>query len=170
MDITIERASTKDAGQILEIYRYYVENTAVSFEYTAPSIEEFSLRIENITKKYPYLILKADNKILGYAYAGVFKDRKAYDFSVETTIYIHKDQRKKGFGKMLYQALEKELKLMGITNLYACIAFTEKEEMYLTKDSEFFHSKMGYTTCGRFHKCGVKFGRAYDMIWMEKIL
>ena len=71
---------------------------------------------------------------------------------------------------MLYEALEKELKKMGILNLYACIGYPATEDEYLTKNSAEFHEHLGFTKVGEFHKCGYKFGRWYDMIWMEKII
>ena len=78
--------------------------------------------------------------------------------------------RKKGVGRLLYQALEEELKKMGILNLYACIAYPVVEDEYLDKNSALFHEHMGYRKVGEFHKCGYKFGRWYSMIWMEKII
>lgn len=71
---------------------------------------------------------------------------------------------------MLYEELEQELAKMGILNLYACIGYPEAEDEYLTKNSAQFHEHMGYTKVGEFHKCGYKFQRWYDMIWMEKMI
>ena len=154
----------------MEIYSYYVENTAISFEYVTPSLEEFRERITTITKKYPYLVLEEEGVIMGYSYAGVFKGRAAYDHCCETTIYLDRDSKGKGYGRALYEALENALKEIGIKNLYACIGDPETEDEYLTKNSEHFHSHMGYTKVGEFHKCGYKFGRWYNMIWMEKMI
>ena len=74
-NIVIRSASVNDAEALLNIYAYYVENTAITFEYDVPTLEEFTHRIENTLKKYPYLVAEKDGEILGYAYAGVFKDR-----------------------------------------------------------------------------------------------
>jgi phosphinothricin acetyltransferase len=71
---------------------------------------------------------------------------------------------------MLYEALEEKLKEIGILNLYACIGYPVEEDEYLTKNSAEFHAHLGYTKVGEFHKCGYKYGRWYDMIWMEKIV
>ena len=81
----IEKVSTADAEELLAIYAPYVEETAISFEYEVPSVDEFRNRIEQISAKYPYIKAVVDEKIAGYAYAAGFKDRKAYDWSVETT-------------------------------------------------------------------------------------
>ena len=169
-NMIIRTATANDAEAILNIYAYYVENTAITFEYDVPTLEEFTHRIENTLKKYPYLVAEKDGEILGYAYAGVFKDRAAYDWSAETTIYLKQDAVKCGIGRMLYEALEKEMKKRGFLNLYACIGYPIDDDEYLTKNSAEFHAHLGFETVGEFHKCGYKFGRWYNMIWMEKII
>lgn len=168
--ITVGNAELKDAERLLEIYDYYVKNTAITFEYTTPTIEEFRGRMEKTMQKYPYLVAEKDGVIAGYAYAGAFVGRAAYDWSCETSIYLDKNARRCGIGKTLYAALEKELKKMGILNMYACIGYPDNEDEYLTKNSAEFHSHIGFTQVGEFHKCGYKFGRWYNMIWMEKII
>lgn len=85
-------------------------------------------------------------------------------------IYIDRTFHGQGIGRMLYEALEERLKAQGITNMYACIAYTEQEDEYLTNASVRFHERMGFQLCGTFHRCAVKFGRSYDMVWMEKFL
>ena len=166
----IRTAETADAKRLLEIYDYYVRNTAITFEYDTPSLDEFTARMVKVMKRYPYLVIEKDGHIEGYAYAGIFKDRAAYDWSCETTIYIDHDARKTGMGRMLYEALEEKLKAMGILNMYACIGYPDTEDEYLTKNSAEFHEHLGFLKVGEFHKCGYKFGRWYDMIWMEKMI
>lgn len=167
----IEKVIETDAKELLEIYAPYVRNTAISFEYEVPSIEEFTERIRNISSKYPYIKAVDDKgEILGYAYAGAFKGRAAYNWSVETTVYVKEGNRKTGVGRALYETLEETLKKMGVLNLNACIAFTETEDENLTNGSMHFHEKMGYSYVGTFHKCGYKFNKWYDMIWMEKMI
>ena len=166
----IRSARTEDAPRLLEIYSYYVQNTAISFEIEVPSENEFRSRIENTLKKYPYLVLEEGGRIEGYAYAGVFKNRAAYDCSVELSIYIDASSTGRGYGRKLYEALEEKLKEQGITNLYACIASPIAEDEYLDNNSEEFHKHMGFTRVGTFNKCAVKFARSYNMIWMEKII
>jgi phosphinothricin acetyltransferase len=169
-DILIRTAQVSDAEKLLEIYRPYVERTAISFEYEVPSVEEFARRIQTTLQMYPYLVAECDGEILGYAYASSFKGRRAYDWSVETTIYIKYGCTKQGIGKKLYQALEDELRRQHILNANACIAYIEQEDEYLTNNSMQFHAHMGYRLVGTFTKSGYKFGRWYDMIWMEKML
>lgn len=166
----IRYADADDAEKLLEIYSYYVLNTAISFEYTVPSVDEFRERINNTLKKYPYLVLEENGELLGYCYAGPFKTREAYKYSVENTIYLKKGLQKKGYGRILLEELEKELSDKGFTNANACIAYTENDDEYLNKNSMEFHAHMGYRLVGTFHKCAYKFNRWYDMIWMEKFV
>lgn len=167
----IRTAEMSDAEAILSIYAPYVENTAITFEYDVPSIEEFRMRIEGTLKKYPYLVAETDEEgIIGYAYAGVFKGRAAYDWCVETSIYVKQNAHGRGIGKALYSELESRLKAQGILNVNACITWMDEENEYVTHQSPDFHSHLGYTKCAHFHKCGYKFGRWFDMIWMEKMI
>lgn len=144
------------------------ENTAITFEYEVPVPEEFRSRIRNTLKRYPYLVIERDGAIQGYAYAGPCVGRAAYGWSCEVTIYLDKAFRKCGLGRKLYGALEDRLREMGILNLYACIAWPEQEDEYLTGNSAEFHARLGFAQVGKFHQCGYKFGRWYHMIWMEK--
>ena len=105
----IRKAELSDAERLLEIYGFYVRNTAVTFECRVPTLEEFTARIKETLKRYPYLAAVREGRIEGYAYAGPLKNREAYDWSCETTIYLDPDARKQGIGRMLYEALEAEL-------------------------------------------------------------
>ena len=168
--ILIRDAVLEDAERIWEIYDYYTKHTAISFEWDPPSLEEFEGRMKRIMERYPYLVAEQDGRIAGYAYAGPFVGRTAYDWCCELTIYLAPDARKCGMGRMLYEELEQRLKRMGILNLYACIGYPEKEDEYLTANSADFHAHLGFQEVGRFHNCGYKFNRWYHMIWMEKII
>ena len=168
---TLRIATADDAAKLLEIYSYYVLNTAITFEYEVPTEEEFARRIRNTLQRYPYLVAQAGGLIMGYAYAGPFKERAAYQWSVETSIYVHKDYRHLGIGALLYRELEKILKEQNILNVNACIACPAREQdPYLTKDSISFHEKQGYRLVGEFRQCGYKFNRWYNMVWMEKFI
>lgn len=167
-EIKISIASPEDAGELLKIYGPYVQETAVSFEYTVPSLDEFRQRISHTLEKYPYLKAEKDGEVIGYAYAGPLHPRAAYAWSVETSIYVKKDKKHLGTGKLLYEMLERILKEQNILSVNACIAWPEKEDEYLTRDSVRFHEHMGYHKVAEFHKCACKFGRWYNMVWMEK--
>ena len=166
----IRKAVPEDAPALLEIYRPYVEKTAITFECDTPSPEEFRERICRISSRFPYYVAEDNDVILGYCYAASFHPREAYSWCAETTIYLREDFRQKGLGRLLYDALEKELREMGFSNLYACVAVPEEEDEHLTFNSFDFHRHMGYTPLGTFHQCGYKFHRWYHMVWLEKLI
>lgn len=161
--IHIRLACPEDAENLLAVYAPYVEHTAITFEYVVPTVEEFRQRISHTLERFPYLAAEADGKIVGYAYASPFKTRAAYDWAVETSIYVDQAEKGRGIGKMLYQNLEELLKKQHIINVNACIT-------YPNSDSIAFHEALGYKTVAHFTKCGYKLGQWHDMIWMEKMV
>lgn len=169
-NISIRDVQISDAPRLAEIYSYYVENTAVSFEYNAPTADEFVKRIEQTTEKYPYLVCIDGGKVVGYAYAGEYSTRQAYDWTTTTSIYVDKEYRRKGIGTLLYAELEKRLKEQGIVNLLAGVATCEEEDEYLTHDSSKFHVCKGYTQVAHMKSVGKKFDRWYDLLWYQKRL
>ena len=170
LKIRIRPAKPEDAEKLLAIYAPYVEQTAITFEYEVPIVEEFRERIHNTLKKYPYLVAEQTGEPVGYAYVGPFHDRPAYDWAVETSIYVDQNKKRMGIGKKLHEALEEELRNRGFLNMNACIAYPAQEDEYLTRNSVEFHAHLGYRMVGQFHQCGYKFHRWYDMVWMEKLL
>lgn len=169
--VVIRPASPEDAASLLNVYAPYVRETAVTFEYEVPSPEEFRERIERTLERWPYLAAEAGGEVLGYAYTGPFKERAAYGWSAETSIYLRQDQRRQGLGRRLYGALEDLSRAQGVRNLNACIGVPAAEgDPCLTRDSLDFHARMGYRLVGEFHACGYKFGTWYNMAWMEKLL
>lgn len=167
-NVVIRVAAVEDAEKLLQIYAPYVINTAITFEYEVPTVQEFRKRICHILKRYPYLVAEKNGELLGFAYASAFHERAAYDWAVETSIYICMNRRKMGIGRKLHDCLEKLLKEQGILNLNACIAYPRSEDEYLTKNSVEFHTHLGYRLVGEFYQCGYKFNRWYNMVWMEK--
>ena len=132
----IRIATPEDASAIQSIYRYYVEHTAITFELEVPSVEEFQGRIKKTLERYPYLVAEEDRVIIGYAYAGIFYDRRAYDWSAEMSVYVQKGIHGKGVGTALYEKMEELLKKQHIVNLFACITHPNAE-------SEAFHAARG---------------------------
>lgn len=164
----IREALEKDADRLVEIYSYYVKDTAVSFEYEVPSVEEFANRIRSIKEKYPYLVYETNGRIMGYAYASAYSVREAYNWTVATSIYLDKDCRRNGIGTALYEELEAKLAEQGIVNALAGVAYTDMEDEYLTHDSYEFHKKRGYIKVAHMPRIGKKFDRWYDLLWMQK--
>ena len=169
-EVKIRVAEPQDATALRAIYKPYVEKTVITFEYAVPTVEEFSERISKTLQRYPYLVAEYKGAILGYAYTGPFVGRAAYDWGVETSIYLDENNKKMGLGKRLYAALEKISQAQHILNMNACIGYPQVEDEYLTKNSVEFHAHLGFRMVGIFHQCGYKFKRWYDMAWMEKII
>lgn len=175
--LRVRVAAPSDAAELLSIYAPYVEKTAVTFELAVPTVEEFERRIAKTLERYPYLVVETAGRwpdeppeIVGYAYAGPFKTRAAYDWAVETSVYVREDMRRCGIGGMLYRALEAALRAQGVLNMNACIAYPAEEDEYVTHTSTRFHESFGFRMVGVFRQCGHKFGRWYDVSWMEKHL
>lgn len=166
----VRNATLDDAARLVEIYDYYVQKTAITFEYQTPSVSQFQERMTTTLARYPYLVVEKDQIVQGFAYAGPMSSRPAYDWSCELTIYLDPNAQKNGMGRGLYAAMEKILKAMGIINLYACVAIPEVDDAYLNMNSANFHQHLGYIKVGQWNQCGYKFGNWYHIWWMEKQL
>ena len=143
------------------IYKHYVEYTNVSFEYQVPTIEEMKYRMKKTMEKYPYLVAVDNGKVIGYTYASEFQQRAAYQWDVELSIYLGDKYHGKNIASYLYNAMFMILNKMNIQNVYACITHPNER-------SEAFHHKMGFLDVGIFYKCGYKFGKWHDVIWMDR--
>ena len=163
MSVTLRPARPEDAPELLAIYAPYVTDTTVTFEYDVPTVEEFAGRIRRILSRYPYLVAEEDGVILGYAYAAAFRERVAYVWSCEVSVYVRMDRRRQGVGRKLYTELERILRQMNIASMDACIS-------YPNKGSIKFHSDMDFERVARFSKCAFKHGKWVDVVWMQKIL
>jgi phosphinothricin acetyltransferase len=166
--LIIRAATVADAEALVAIYAPYVQSTAITYEYEVPSLDEFSRRIETYSQKYPYLVAEADGIPVGYAYASPLGSRPAFDWSIETAIYVREDCKGMGIGRALYEKLEEILRLQGIRTMTAAVATVAHDDPYLTNASLSFHLRMGFTPVGTFRNCGCKFGRWYDLTWLEK--
>lgn len=166
--ICVRAATPQDAEQLLEIYTPFVISedcsvSNVSFELAAPSLAEFRQRIVDISNKYPYLVGEKDGQILGYVYCHPYRERLAYQWSVEVTIYLAPAGQGKGLGRVLYEAMEEILRLQGITMLYSCITLGNEHSIKM-------HEALGYRLIGTFSKSGYKNGQWLDTVWLEKQL
>ena len=166
--ICVRAATPQDAEQLLEIYTPFVISedcsvSNVSFELTAPSLAEFRQRIVDISSKYPYLVGEKDGQILGYVYCHPYRERLAYQWSVEVTIYLAPAGQGKGLGRLLYETMEKLLCLQGVTMAYSCITLGNEHSIKM-------HEALGYRLIGTFSKSGCKNGQWLDTVWLEKQL
>lgn len=161
--IQIRMATIEDTDRLLEIYAPYCKETVITFEYEVPSKEEFKERIQNILKKYPYLVAELDGKIVGYAYVTPYKSRAAYQWCVETSIYVDMACHAHGIGSLLYTKLIEILKMQRIRNVYACVTLPNEK-------SEALHKKFGFVLIGRFPGAGYKADGWHDIGWFEKHL
>ncbi len=161
--LEIRIAHKGDARELLGIYEPYVVMTPITFEYEVPTLEEFENRIMTTKQSYPYLVATVDGVIAGYCYAAAFKSRAAYQWAVETSIYLSESFHGGGVAKALYEKMEEILTRQNICTLIACITYPNNKSVR-------FHEKFGYETVAHFHKCGFKLGQWRDVIWMEKTL
>ena len=159
----IRPAKPEDAQQCLDIYRYYAENTAFSFEENAPTVEQMAQRIADISRIYPWLVYEQDQVVLGYAYASQFRPRPAYRWSVEVTIYLDDKAKRLDIARQLYQELFAVLIKLGYYNALAVITEPNPE-------SERFHLKLGFRKIGTFESIGYKLNQWNDIGWWQKQL
>ena len=164
-EVVIRDAVPADAERIREIYDYYVRHTAISFEYETPTREEMRERMHRTMARFPYLAAERDGVVQGYAYAGPFKERAAYDWCCELSIYLAQDARKCGMGRRLYAAMEERLRDMGVLNLYACITCPDREDEYVSRNSMEFHSHLGFRQVAEFRSCGYD---GCDQFWKRR--
>jgi len=159
----ISIASLEDCHGILSIYEYYVLNTAITFEYDVPSVEEMQSRMKSIQMKYPFLVAKLEEKIVGYGYATDFRHRAAYQWSPECTIYLDKNFSGKGIGKTLYKKLFEILKLQGFYNVFGGVGLPNDASVAL-------HLKMGFREVGIYENIGYKQGKWHSTKWFQLTL
>lgn len=159
----IRQATVNDSNDILDIYSYYIENTSVSFETETPTVIDFSSRIYLIINTYPYLVYLRNDKIVGYAYASRHRERAAYQYDVDVSVYIKNSLHSQGIGTALYNNLFEILKFKKYYNAYAGITLPNEKSIAL-------HYKFGFKEIGVHHNTGYKFNKWHDVIWFEKQL
>ena len=166
--VCVRAAAPEDAEQLLEIYTPSVTSedcslSHVSFEFAAPDVEEFRQRIQDISKQFPYLVGEVNGQILGYVYCHPYRERLAYQWAVEVTIYLAPAGQGKGLGRLLYETMEKLLCLQGVTMAYSCITVGNDHSIKM-------HEALGYRLIGTFTNSGYKNGQWLDTVWLEKQL
>jgi len=156
----IRCATEADAKGILAIYAPYITDSAVSFEEEIPSEAEMAGRIRSITETYPYLVCEDGGEVAGYAYASKHRQREAYRWAAEVSVYVHPEFRGQGVASLLYSKLFSILKYQGFTCLLAGITIPNLPSI-------FFHEKMGFEKIGEFKNIGFKLGNWHHVGWWE---
>jgi len=162
-EISLRPAASDDAAAILDIYAPVVRDTAASFEVKPPSVTEMQARVQTILADYPWLVAERDGRILGYAYASRHRPRPAYQWVVETSIYVHPDARRQGLAARLYTALFDILQLQGLYKAYAVITLPGLSSVGL-------HESLGFRQFAVYKAVGFKLGAWRDVGWWERVL
>lgn len=158
--MNIRLATVNDSAALLQIYAQYID-TAITFECVLPTAQEFAHRISDITKDYPYLVCEENGTIVGYAYAHRQKEREAYQWNAELSVYLDQSFTSKGLGKKLYCILIEILKLQGIKTIYGGVTVPNEK-------SEKLHRSLGFKHIGTYHNTGYKCNQWQDVAWFEK--
>ncbi|MCX6319422.1 MAG: GNAT family N-acetyltransferase [Bacteroidetes bacterium] len=161
--LTLRLATPGDARGILDIYAPYIENTSFTFETEVPSVEAFAERISSYLQQWPWLVVEENGVIAGYAYAARHRERVAYQWSVECSVYVHDDYHRRGIARVLYETLFSILQLQGFRNVYAVINLPNDKSVAL-------HENMGFTYFATYEKVGYKLGRWKNVGWWRLIL
>jgi L-amino acid N-acyltransferase YncA len=156
--VTVRIASPDDAAELLDIYSPYILNTAFTFETEVPGTDQFRRRIDKYLQKYPWLVAEVSGRIAGYVYGSVHREREAYQWTCECSVYIQDNFKGRGLGTLLYDALFQILKLQGFRNVYAGITIPNE-------DSEKLHHKLGFVKFADYENIGCKFDRWHSVGW-----
>ena len=156
----IRLATEKDAAATLAVYAPYVTETAVTFDYEVPSETQFAEKIQHIIADFPWLVCEINGEIIGYVYASKHREKTAYQWSAESTVYLSSNYHRKGIAKILYETLFALLKLQGYVNVYAGVTLPNEK-------SEGFHLAQGFEVIGNFTKIGYKLGKWRDVRWYQ---
>lgn len=163
MSVVLRDATEADAPALLAIYRPFVERTAVSFELEPPGVAEFAGRIARAQAGWAWLVAEEGGRCLGYAYGSTHRERAAYRFSTETSVYIAEGARGRGVGRRLYAALFERLAARGYCNALAVIALPNDASVGL-------HRAVGFEPVGTIRRAGRKFDAWHDILWMQRKL
>ena len=163
MSSIIRLATEQDAEQVLLIYAPFCGHSPVSFEVQPPTLDEMQQRIAKVLQKLPWLVCERDGKVLGFVYAALHRDRAAYQWAVDVSVYIHPAVRCSGIGRALYTSLFKILVLQGYYSAYAGVTLPNT-------GSERLHEVMGFEPIGIYRGVGYKCGAWHDVGWFERSL
>ncbi len=161
--LTLRMAVPEDAPGMLAIYAPCVENTSITFETEVPSEEEFRGRIERVTVQYPWLVCESERRIVGYAYASKHRERAAYQWSADLSVYVAPDRHRVGIASALYGGVMLLLERQGYYTVFAGVTSPNPA-------SEAFHRAMGFQRIGMYENAGFKLGEWHGVTWYQKAL
>jgi len=159
----IRTATDQDAKQIVDIYNHYIKTSTVTFETTLLTEADMQNRISSILLKYPYLVFEEEGKIVGYAYANLFRTRVAYEHASESSVYVHPDHFKKGIATKLYDALLTEMRDYQLKTAIGGITLPNEASVVL-------HEKFGFKKVAHFEQVGYKFDQWLDVGFWQLML
>lgn len=162
-DLRLRVATTEDAPAVADVYRPYAEETAVTFELAAPSAEAVAERIAATLETHPWFVAETDGAVVGYAYAGTFRERAAYRWATELSVYVDRERRGEGVGSALYGALLETLERQGFASAYGVVTLPNPESVA-------FHEARGFERVARLPAAGYKLGEWHDVGWYERSL
>ena len=157
----IRYANFADARVIAAIYAHYVHKTSITFVAEAPTTADFVSRISD--PRYPFFVAENNDRVVGFAYASMFRTKAAYRWDVEVSIYLAPGIEGEGIGSELMEELLAAVEKQGYINVYSCITMPNDRSVNL-------HKKFGFEEIGRFRRAGFKMGQWHDVIWMGKNL
>ncbi|WP_103384429.1 arsinothricin resistance N-acetyltransferase ArsN1 family B [Pseudonocardia dioxanivorans] len=160
---TIRLATASDAAAVAAIYAAYVRDTAISFETTPPDTATMARRIDHTLQRLPWLVGEIGGRIVGYAYAGELRQRPAYRWAVEVSVYVDLTARRTGLGRELYRVLLDMLAAQGHVQAFAGITLPNDASIGL-------HRTLGFAHVGTWHDVGFKLGRWHDISWWQRRL
>lgn len=161
--VQVRLAKPGDAGALAAIYAPYVQNTAITFEYEAPDAAEFEQRIRRVQAGFPYLVCEMDGQPAAYAYAARFRERAAFQWDAELSVYVTERFHRRGIAQALYTCIARFLREQGYLTLYALITVPNDSSVRL-------HERLGFYRIATYPRTGYKLGAWHDMIVMEKRL
>ncbi|WP_089821929.1 arsinothricin resistance N-acetyltransferase ArsN1 family B [Halogranum amylolyticum] len=161
--MTLRLATETDAAAVQRIYAPYVEDTAITFELEPPSTAELRDRIRDTLADYPWIVCEVDGDVVGYAYAGPIRKREAYQWSVESSVYVDSAHHRNGVARGLYESLLELLELQGYITVYAVATLPNPASVA-------FHESFGFEQDAAFEKMGYKGGEWHDVGWWSHTL
>jgi phosphinothricin acetyltransferase len=159
----IRLARSVDAAAVAAIYAPFVEQTAISFENSPPGEQEMARRINETLSTHPWLVCELEGRVVGYAYATRHRERAAYRWSADASVYVETAYQRRGAGRALYESLFAVLAAQGFVNVYAGISLPNAASVAL-------HESFGFEPVGVYHHVGYKLGAWHDVGWWRLAL